>query len=125
MSFTLQVRLRKSEGSILRLLGQIGRRGYDVLGITAQLSADRAAFDVSVEFEPFIPLAPGKPRPAEVLPALVLKLVEVEKAELKGVRLAEPPGNGSPQEPKKPASAKASAGPPPGSKPGGEMHWEE
>src|SRR2546422_7211795 len=116
MSFTLQVRLKKSEGSILRLLGQIGRRGYDVLGVSATLSGDRTAFDVLIEFEPFTPLAPGKPRPAEVLPALVLKLVDVEKAELKGVRLAEPPGNGSPAEPKR----KTAAG-----KPGGELHWDE
>ena len=116
MSFTLLVRLKKSEGSIIRLLGQIGRRGYDVLGVSATLTPDRAAFDVTVEFDPFIPLAPGKPRPAEVLPALVLKLVDVEKAELKGVRLPEPPGNGSPTELKK----KAAAG-----KPGGELKWDE
>jgi acetolactate synthase regulatory subunit len=116
MSFTLLVRLKKSEGSLLRLLGQIGRRGYDVLGVSAKITADRAAFDVTVDFEPFVPLAPGKPRPAEVLPALVLKLVDVEKAELKSVRLAEPPGNGSPQEPKK----KTATG-----KPGGELLWEE
>jgi acetolactate synthase regulatory subunit len=116
MSSTLLVRVKKSEGSILRLLGQIGRRGYDVLGVTAKLTADRSAFDVTIEFEPFIPLAPGKPRPVEVLPSLVLKLVDVERAELKSVRLPEPPGNGSPQEPKK----KAAAG-----KPGGELHWEE
>lgn len=116
MSHTLHVRLKKSEGSILRLLGQIGRRGYEVLGITAKLTGDRAAFDVLVEFEPFVPMAPGKPRPAEVLPPLVLKLVDVEKAELRVVRRPEPSGNGSPQEAKKRTAA---------GKPAGEIHWEE
>ena len=117
MSSMLLVRLKKSEGSILRLLGQIGRRGYDVLGVSARLTPDRDSFDVTVEFEPFIPLAPGKPRPAEVLPALVLKLADVEKAELwtSGAPPAEPSGNGSSELPPKAALGK---------KPG-EMRWEE
>mgnify|MGYP003579742751 CR=1 FL=1 len=86
MSFTLVVRLKKAEGSLVRLLGQIGRRGYDVLGVRAELAADKKAFDVVVEFEPFMPVPPAvqQARPAEVLPALVAKLVEVEKVELRG-----------------------------------------
>ena len=120
MSATLKVRLRRAEGCLLRLLGQIGRRGYEVLAVSARLSADRKTFDVDVEFEPFVPLAPGKPRPAEVLPHLVSKLVDVMSVELvyatgKSVS-TEPPGNGSPQEPKK----KPAAG-----KPTGELRWEE
>ena len=120
MSFTLVVRLKKAEGALVRLLGQIGRRGYDVLGVTAKLSADRAAFDVLVEFEPFMPAppAPPQPRPAEVLPALVAKLCEVEKVELRAGAArppADPPGNGSSGEPRK----KSAAGKP------GELHWEE
>ncbi len=96
MSTMLKVRLKRQEGSILRLLGQVGRRGYDVLGVTARLSADGRTFDVLVEFEPFIPLAPGKPRPAEVLPALVRKLCDVESAELVASSrpAGETPGNG-------------------------------
>ena len=94
MSFMLQVRLRKAEGALVRLLGQIGRRGYDVLGVTAKLSADRAAFDVVVEFEPFMPVLPAvqEARPAEVLPSLVAKLLEVEHVELRG-----PGGRASPK----------------------------
>ena len=121
MSFTLVVRLRKAEGALVRLLGQIGRRGYDVLGVSAKLSADRAAFDVLVEFEPVMPAppAPQQPRPAEVLPALVAKLCEVEKVELRTAGMkppADPPVNGSPGEARKKSGA---------AKPEGEMHWEE
>jgi len=119
MSFTLVVRLRKAEGALVRLLGQIGRRGYDVLGVSARLSPDRAAFDVQVDFEPFQPPAPFACRPPEVLPALVAKLVEVEKVELRSAASkapVEPPGNGALGEAKRKTGA---------SKPGGEMHWEE
>jgi acetolactate synthase regulatory subunit len=86
MSFTLHVRLKKAEGALVRLLGQIGRRGYDVLGVRAELSPDQKAFDVVVDFEPFMPVPPAvqQARPAEVLPALVAKLIEVEKVELRG-----------------------------------------
>ena len=86
MSHSLYVRLKKAEGSLVRLLGQIGRRGYDVLGVRAELSADATAFDVVIDFEPFMPVPPAvqQARPAEVLPALVAKLVEVEKVELRG-----------------------------------------
>ena len=86
MSHSLYVRLKKAEGSLVRLLGQIGRRGYDVLGVRAELSSDGTAFDVVVDFKPFMPVPPAvqQARPAEVLPALVAKLVEVEKVELRG-----------------------------------------
>jgi acetolactate synthase regulatory subunit len=120
MSFTLHVRLKKAEGALVRLLGQIGRRGYDVLGVRAELSADHKAFDVVVDFEPFMPVPPAvqQARPAEVLPALVAKLVEVEKVELRG-----------PESPSQPPATKAAA-PAPKSKaaagkPSGDMHWEE
>ena len=113
MSHTLIVRLKKAEGSIIRLLGQIGRRGYDVLGVTARLSADKAAFDVTVEFEPFMPVPPAaqEARPAEVLPRLVEKLIEVESVELRG------PGSGPKTAPPAPKS-KAAAG-----KPAGDMQF--
>jgi acetolactate synthase regulatory subunit len=115
MSFTLVVRLKKAEGSLVRLLGQIGRRGYDVLGVRAELSADRQAFDVIVEFVPFMPVPPAvqQARPAEVLPALVAKLIEVESVELRG------PDSG-PSATKAPSSApksKAAAGK------SGDMHF--
>ncbi len=117
MSTTLNVRLRHDEGALQRLLGQIGRRGYDILDVTAHLSADGKTFDVRVEFEPFIPMAPGKPRPVEVLPALCRKLADVVSAELAEPAArppAEPPGNGSPHAPR-----------PPAAKPTGDMKWDE
>jgi acetolactate synthase regulatory subunit len=111
--------LQKAEGSLVRLLGQIGRRGYDVLGVRAELTADGKAFDVDVDFVPFMPVPPAlqQPRPAEVLPALVAKLIEVEKVELRsagGKPLPAAPGNGSDAAPK----SKAPAG-----KPAGEQHF--
>ena len=111
MSYTLLVKVKKTEGSILRLLGQIGRRGYDILGVTATLTADGKSFDVTVDFEPIMPAppAPQQPRPADVLPALVAKLVDVQHVELRSAR----------PEPAKPAEPKAKAGKP------GEMAWEE
>jgi acetolactate synthase regulatory subunit len=115
MSFTLIVRLKKAEGSLVRLLGQIGRRGYDVLGVRAELSADRQAFDVTVEFVPFMPVPPAvqQARPAEVLPALVAKLVEVEKVEL---RASDPGPHATKAAPPAPKS-KAAAGK------SGDMHF--
>jgi acetolactate synthase regulatory subunit len=114
MSHTLLVKLKKGEGCILRLLGQIGRRGYDILGVTAKLTPDRQSFDVVVEFEPIMPSppAPPQPRPAEVLPALVAKLVDVLHVELRAP--------GARPEAAKPAESKVKA-----PKPTGEMAWEE
>jgi acetolactate synthase regulatory subunit len=94
MSATLNVRIRRAEGCLLRLLGQIGRRGYEVLSVKAELAADGKAFDVAVGVEPFVPMAPGKPRPLEVLPALVAKLADVLSVELVG-----PPPAGVPKAP--------------------------
>ena len=113
MSHTLYVRLAKAEGSLVRLLGQIGRRGYDVLGVRAELSADGKAFDVVVDFKPFMPVPPAvqQARPAEVLPALVAKLIEVEKVELRAAGakpLPAPSGNGTDA----PSKPKAAAGKP-------------
>jgi len=120
MSSTLYVRLKKAEGCLVRLLGQIGRRGYDVLAVSATLSADRTVFEVLVECEPFIPVPPAiqQPRPIEVLPSLIRKLVEVETAELRSAAPKAAPGgsgNGSDAAPK----PKASAGKP------GDMHFLE
>jgi acetolactate synthase regulatory subunit len=114
MSYTLLVKLKKTEGSVLRLLGQIGRRGYDILGVTAKLTADGRTFDVTVDFEPIMPAppAPQQPRPADVLPALVAKLVDVQHVELRA------PG-ALPEAAGKPVEPKAKAGKP------GEMAWEE
>src|SRR6185436_17483362 len=112
MSFSLYVRLKKAEGALARLLGQIGRRGYDVLGVRAELSADGKVFDVVVDFAPFMPVPPAvqQARPAEVLPALVAKLVEVEKVELRGPGPEAPATKAAAPAPKgKAASASAEA----------------
>ena len=116
MNPKLNVVMRKAEGALVRLLGQIGRRGYDVLRVNADLTPDRKAWYVTIEFEPFVPrpvaAEPAKAsRPAEVLPALVAKLVDVVKVELVL------PGAVKPEvveAPKAPAPAKK-----------GEMEWQE
>jgi acetolactate synthase regulatory subunit len=84
MSHLLKVQMRKSEGALLRLLGQVGRRGYDILMVNAALTPDRKAWYVTVEFESIMPAPPGvqQQRPPEVLPALVAKLIDVVKVEL-------------------------------------------
>lgn len=115
MSQLLKVQMRKAEGALVRLLGQIGRRGYDVLAVNAALTPDRKAWYVTIEFEPFVPIPvatkPAMPaRPAEVLPALVAKLVDVVKAELV-------PAPGAKPAAVEPAKTSAPAK--------GEMKWEE
>ena len=107
MSFTLNVRLKKAEGALVRLLGQIGRRGYDVLGVRAELSADKKTFEVVIDFTPFMPVPPAvqQARPAEVLPALVAKLVEVETVELRAPGAQTPATKGQAPAPKSKAAA--------------------
>jgi acetolactate synthase regulatory subunit len=113
MNAKLKIVMRKAEGALLRLLGQIGRRGYDVLRVNADLTPDRKAWHVIVEFEPIMPAppAPQQPRPAEVLPALVAKLVDVVSVELTL------PGG------VKPAAAEPPKAAAPAKK--GEMEWQE
>lgn len=115
MSHLLKVQMRKAEGALVRLLGQIGRRGYDVLRVNADLTPDRTAWYITIEFEPFVPRPvasePALPvRPAEVLPALVGKLIDVVKVELVS-------SGGAKAGAVEPAKAAAPAK--------GEMKWEE
>ena len=83
MSHTLDVRIKREEAALLRLLGQISRRGYEILAVRARLTPDQRGFEVEVEFEPIQPLGAAKPRPADLLPSLVSKLWGVEVAELR------------------------------------------
>jgi acetolactate synthase regulatory subunit len=83
MRHTLDVRMKREEAALVRLLGQISRRGYDILAVRARLTPDQGAFEVEVEFEPIQPIGGATPRPAELLPALVSKLWGVEHAELR------------------------------------------
>lgn len=116
MNPKLNIVMRKAEGALVRLLGQIGRRGYDVLRVNADLTPDRKAWFITVEFEPFVPRPAADKaalpcRPAEVLPALVAKLVDVVKVELVLPGAVKPT---APEPPKAPAPAKK-----------GEMEWSE
>ncbi len=91
MTHTLRIRMRKVEGGLARLLGLIGRRSYDVVGLTARLSADGAEFDIAVEFRSLYgPDQPGH-RPPDVLARMVAKLYDVT-----GVDLV-PPADGKAQ----------------------------
>lgn len=83
MTHILDVRMRREEAALVRLLGQISRRGYEVLALRANLTPDQAAFDVEVEFEPIVPIGNVAPRPPERLPLLVAKLWGVERADLR------------------------------------------
>ena len=86
MSFTLCVKMKKVEGALVRLLGLIGRRGYDVTRVEATLSGARTAFDIVLEVESIYPQ--GKPgfRPEDVLLRVVEKLYDVESVSLKDAR---------------------------------------
>jgi acetolactate synthase regulatory subunit len=114
MSFTLHVRMKRAESALVRLLGQISRRGYEVLAVTARLAPGQDAFEVEVEFQPNAPLGAFKPRPPEVLPALVAKLCEVESVELRASVVPrgapEPSGNGSASEAPRKAAKPAGEG---------------
>jgi acetolactate synthase regulatory subunit len=83
MRHTLDVRMKREEAALVRLLGQISRRGYDILAVRAHLTPDQGEFQVEVEFEPIQPIGGAKPHPAEHLPALVSKLWGVAGAELR------------------------------------------
>ena len=72
MNAILNIRIKKAEGSLVRLLGLVQRRGYDVRDVKATLTQDEKAFDVVLEV---LPLTPAK-RPLDVLVRMVNKLYE-------------------------------------------------
>ena len=101
MSFRLRVRIRNTEGTMVRLLGTVQRRNYHLLGVTAVLTPDSKVFNVVIDFKP-ISVENQPPRPPEVLERMVLKLVDVEKVELEASADSDassgpPPDNGSGQ----------------------------
>ena len=91
MNALVHVRIRRTEGCLVRLLGLVQRRGYDVRNVTAQLTADEKAFDVVLTVRA---IAPAN-RPLDVLLRMIDKLYDVES-----VRVEEsvdaPSGGGSP-----------------------------
>ena len=95
MRHVLHIRIRKAEGCLVRLLGLVQRRGYDVRDVTARLAADEKAFDVILTVRPILPAN----RPLDVLLRMVDKLYDVESARLEEVVDARPggaePSNGS------------------------------
>ncbi len=68
---TLQIQLKRVEGSLLRLLGLVGRRGFETEGISAR----------SLEKHIDVTLTVRGARSVEVLERQILKLEDVERVE--------------------------------------------
>ncbi len=76
MSFQLHLRVKKAERSIERVLGLVGRRGYEIEKILAQPSEGSSGIDVTLTIQ--------SDRSGEVLVRQIAKLYEVEQVELTG-----------------------------------------
>ena len=74
MSFQLQLRVKKAERSIERVLGLVGRRGYEIEKVLAQPSEGSRGIDVTLTIQ--------SDRSGEVLVRQIAKLYEVEQVEL-------------------------------------------
>lgn len=70
-TFTLQVRLRRAEGALVRLLGLVGRRGFEAERVTARPSEDGARLDVTLQIR--------GTRPVEILARQLARLHDVEE----------------------------------------------
>jgi acetolactate synthase regulatory subunit len=70
----LQVRLKDDEGGIVRLLGLLRRRGYEVVQLSANRSKDEKFFDLVVVVE--------SDRSPQVLVRQMARMLEVEKVHL-------------------------------------------
>ena len=77
MSFQLHLRVKKAERSIERVLGLVGRRGYEIEKILAQPSAGSRWIDVTLTIQ--------SDRSGEVLIRQIAKLYEVERVEMTGI----------------------------------------
>ena len=99
MNYQLNIRMRKSEGTLVRLLGVVQRRCYDVLSMTAQLDAAERVFDIRLVFRPIPTSVSPTGRPADILERMVARLYDVESVELveniPASPSAKPPTNGS------------------------------
>ena len=71
MTATLRIRLKRAEGSLVRLLGLVGRRGFETEGISAR----------SLEKHMDVVLTVRGARSVEVLTRQILKLEDVERVE--------------------------------------------
>jgi acetolactate synthase regulatory subunit len=74
MNSILQVRLRDDEGGIVRLLGMVRRRGYEVVQLSANRAKDERCFDLVMVVE--------GDRSPQVLVRQMARMLEVEKVHL-------------------------------------------
>lgn len=72
--FTLQLRMKQSEGVLVRLLGVIRKRRYEILSLTAIPSEDGSSFDIQATI--------AADRAASVLVRQIEKLVDVSRVEV-------------------------------------------
>jgi acetolactate synthase regulatory subunit len=73
MSFTLDLVVRRAERALERVLGLAGRRGFEVVGVSARMNEDGRSLSVTLNLVP----AQGERRP-ETLVRQLERLVEVE-----------------------------------------------
>ena len=99
MNYQLNIKMRKAEGSLVRLLGVVQRRCYDVLSMTAQLDASERLYDIRLVFRPIATSVSPTGRPADILERMVARLYDVDSVELveniPASPPAKPPTNGS------------------------------
>jgi acetolactate synthase regulatory subunit len=74
MNSVLQVRLRDDEGGIVRLLGMLRRRGYEVVQLSAHRAPGEGFFDLVVVVE--------SNRSPETLVRQMSRMLEVEEVHL-------------------------------------------
>jgi acetolactate synthase regulatory subunit len=73
MSFTLELVVKRAERALERVLGLAGRRGFEVVGVSARMNEDGRSLSVTLTLVP----AQGERRP-ETLVRQLARLVEVE-----------------------------------------------
>ena len=71
MTATLEIRMKRTEGSLVRLLGLVGRRGFETEGVSAR----------SLEKHIDVTLTVCGARSVEILERQILKLEDVERVE--------------------------------------------
>jgi acetolactate synthase-1/3 small subunit len=79
---TIRVRLKRVDGSLLRLLGLMGRRGFEVASMVARRTDDGRWIDVTVELE--------SDRPVDVLGRQIGKLFDVVTVQVEPAPAPEP-----------------------------------
>lgn len=110
MNTQLNIRMRRAEGCLVRLLGVVQRRGYEVVSLTADLDSEARAYDIRLVFSPISTTAEPAGRPPDILVRMIERLYDVDSVEVveevPAKPSAKPPTNGS----KKSASRSKVAG---------------